>query len=129
MCLLAAAAVFLTGIDWGLPSRAADAYLFGDRRPRTGAEIQRSPAAGRRRRRAGRRTWTSTRATGGRRSSSTATTPSARPEIVRRYRLYSHQPDEMNTLMALASMRPGAFDLDPKMYKYGGLWVYPVGGC
>ncbi len=53
-------------------------------------------------------------------------TDAQRAEIVRRYRLYSHQPDEMNTFMALASMNPASGDLDPKMYKYGGLWIYPV---
>ena len=34
-----AACVFVTGIHWGLPSRAADPYLFGERRPWTGNEI------------------------------------------------------------------------------------------
>ena len=30
-------------------------------------------------------------------------------------------------MMALASMRPSARDFDPKLYQYGGLWIYPVG--
>ncbi|MCP4589285.1 MAG: hypothetical protein GY842_00935 [bacterium] len=47
--------------------------------------------------------------------------------IYRRYRLYTHQPDEMITMMALAGMQPGAGRLDPKLYQYGGLFVYPVG--
>ena len=38
-CLLIAAGVFLTGITWGLPSRAADPYLFGERTPWTGRQI------------------------------------------------------------------------------------------
>lgn len=50
-----------------------------------------------------------------------------RAEIVRRYRLYTYQPDEMVTMMSLASMRPGQRDFDPKLYQYGGLWIYPVG--
>jgi uncharacterized membrane protein len=25
-------------------------------------------------------------------------------------------------------MHPGRGDFDPRMYKYGGAWVYPVGG-
>src|SRR5205807_406094 len=33
MLLLVAAIVFLTGINWGLPSRAADPFLFGDKTP------------------------------------------------------------------------------------------------
>ncbi len=53
------------------------------------------------------------------------TTDAQRAAIVRRFRLYSRQPDEMITLMALARMRPG--DLDPRLYQYGGLWVYGVG--
>ena len=40
----------------------------------------------------------------------------------------SYQPDEFTTFAALAQMKPGRGDLDPRMYKYGGLWVYPVGG-
>ena len=54
-------------------------------------------------------------------------TDSQRAEIVRRYRLYSYQPDEMITFNALRQMKPGAGQLDPKLYQYGGLWVYPVG--
>jgi hypothetical protein len=50
-----------------------------------------------------------------------------RARILRRYRLYSYQPDEMITFRALAMMHPGARDFDPKLYQYGGLWVYPVG--
>ena len=47
--------------------------------------------------------------------------------IYLRYRLYTHQPDEMITMMALAQMRPGSLDLDPRLYQYGGLFIYPVG--
>src|SRR5687768_2769678 len=32
-CIVVAAGVFLTGINWGLPSRAVDPYLFGARTP------------------------------------------------------------------------------------------------
>ena len=52
----------------------------------------------------------------------------ARAAIVRRYRLFTYQPDEMSTLRALAGMRPAHLQLDPRLYQYGGLWVYPVGG-
>jgi len=47
--------------------------------------------------------------------------------IYRRYRLFTHQPDEMITMMALAGMRPREMHLDPKLYQYGGLFIYPVG--
>ena len=30
LCFLAALALFLPGINWGLPTRAVDPYLFGD---------------------------------------------------------------------------------------------------
>ena len=48
-------------------------------------------------------------------------------KIYLRYRLYTYQPDEMITMMALAGMRPSRLDLDPRLYQYGGLFIYPVG--
>ena len=39
----------------------------------------------------------------------------------------SYQPDEFTTFAALSQMKPGRGDLDPRTYKYGGLWTYPVG--
>jgi len=125
--LILAAIVFLAGIDWGLPSRAADPFLFGDRKPWTGAEII-NLAGG----------W-ETRSDVG---ADVAINPlehevgqivelnatdAQRAQIVRRYRLFSYQPDEMVTLRALAGMKPGRLQLDPRLYQYGGLWVYPIG--
>jgi hypothetical protein len=124
--LLFSAAVFLTGITWGLPSRAVDPYLFGshpvwsgqqiaqlagDRaaNARVGADVDINPL--------------SQRAT----SIVLNENDRQRAEIVRRYRLYSAQPDEMITMMALASMSPARRDFDPKLYQYGGMWIYPVG--
>src|SRR3954447_14144514 len=120
------AIVFLLGITWGLPSRNADPFLFGDhpiwtgkeiaalagdRSPQQalGADVDRNPIA---------------------RSNEPVVlnaTDQQRAEIVRRYRLYTYQPDEMITMMALGSMRPRVRDFDPKLYQYGGLWIYPVG--
>ena len=54
-------------------------------------------------------------------------TDAERAQIVRRYRLFTYQPDEMITLMSLGRMHPGRGDLDPRLYQYGGLWIYPVG--
>src|SRR5690606_19252723 len=54
-------------------------------------------------------------------------TDAERAAIALRYRLYSAQPDEMITFRALAQMNPSAGDLDPRLYQYGGLWIYPVG--
>jgi hypothetical protein len=124
--LVFAAVSFGTGITWGLPSRAADPFLFGSRTPWTGAEVM--ALAG---------PWSPAGPRGSDRpqhAAGPATMPTVvnatdadRAEIVRRYRLYSEQPDEMITFRALSRMRPAAGDLDPRLYQYGGLWVYPVG--
>lgn len=52
-----------------------------------------------------------------------------RAEILRRYRLYSRQPDEMIVLRALQRMNPRALDFDPRLYQYGGGYVYLVGAA
>ncbi len=127
LLLILAVAVFSGGITWGLPSRAADKYLFGSRTPWTGgqildltgerggddenvgADVDRGPLL-----RGGGKVVLNE-------------TDAQRAEIVRRYRLFTYQPDEMVTMMALARMRPGRFDFDPKLYQYGGAWVYPIG--
>ena len=112
--------IFLPGLTWGLPSREADRFLFGDREPWTGAELEalagtldadaaadvdRDAASGEDR-------WLND-------------TDAERAEIVIRYRLYSQQPDEMLTLRAIASMAARRSP-DPQFYTYGGLWTYPV---
>jgi hypothetical protein len=122
--LVLCAAWFLAGIGWGLPSRAADPFLFGGRKPWTGAEILALTGGGDGD--ANRAADVDANPVDRSRTFIVNATDPQRAEIVRRYRLFSHQPDEMNTFMALKEMRPGEFDLDPKLYKYGGLWVYPV---
>jgi hypothetical protein len=123
--LALACGLFLTGIQWGLPSHASDPFLFGNRTPWTGEQIL-SLAPG----------W----ADDANRGADVAAHPladrdkpiivnqtdSQRAAIIRRYRLYSDQPDEMITLRALAQMNPGKLRFDPKLYQYGGLWVYPI---
>src|SRR5207244_570896 len=52
-------------------------------------------------------------------------TDSQRAEVIRRYRLFSYHPDEMITFKALATIR--RFRGDPRLYQYGGMWIYPVG--
>ncbi len=52
-----------------------------------------------------------------------------RAEILRRYRLYSRQPDEMIIFRALQRMRPRQLDLDPQLYQYGGGYIYLVGAA
>lgn len=128
--LVVAAGAFVTGIHWGLPSRAADRFLFGGRTPWTGAQVQAMVDV------AAARAWDDPARGADVDADPLAKTgrpvvlnadDAARAQIVRRYRLFTHQPDEMITLMALAKMRPGRLDLDPRLYQYGGMWVYPVG--
>jgi hypothetical protein len=117
--------VFGAGINWGLPSRAVDPFLFGDRPVWTGAEIaQLAPQRNASATRGADVDVNPIRTPAG---TLLNETDAQRAEIVRRYRLFTHQPDEMITLMSLASMRPGEGDFDPKLYQYGGLWIYPVG--
>lgn len=117
----------LVGIDWGLPSRASDRHLFGERVPWSGREIV-ELAGG----------WTAP-ANGAdlqqdapldrTRPVVLNETDAQRADIVRRYRLYTAQPDEMINLRALAQMRPREGQLDPRLYQYGGLWFYPAGAA
>jgi hypothetical protein len=118
--------VFSAGIKWGLPSRDTDRYLFGSRQPWTGRQIlELAPAP------------TTSASIGADVDANPLTnrdapivlneTDAQRAEIVRRYRLFSHQPDEMITFEALSGMNPSKLQLDPKLYQYGGLWIYPVG--
>ncbi|UCG32697.1 MAG: glycosyltransferase family 39 protein [Phycisphaerales bacterium] len=126
--LLLGALVCLVGIGWGLPSTANEPYLFGGEQPWTGETISQLAD------------------TDARFSTSQAAnidvdagppaiagswenlTPSqqARADITVRYRLYSHHPDEMTVFQAIRAMDPTTRDFDPKMYQYGGAFIYPV---
>jgi hypothetical protein len=128
-CLAFAAGVFLTGITWGLPSREADSFLFGSHARWTGPHAQVLTDVGG-------KPWDDPNRGADVDADPLAKTgqlvvvnadDGSRAEIFRRYRLFTHQPDEMITFMSLAKMKPGQFDFDPKLYQYGGLWVYPVG--
>lgn len=126
LLLVLAVAVSSGGITWGLPSRDADKYLFGQHPAWSGSQLLELT---------GRRDRDSSRGADVDRDPLLARehklilnqTDAQRGEIVRRYRLFTYHPDEMVTLMALAEMRPGQGDFDPKLYQYGGLWVYPIG--
>jgi hypothetical protein len=122
LVLALAAASFFIGISWGLPTRAADPYLFGERNPWSGADIVKLAPAD----------------TDERGADVDANpiadrtqvvvlneTDAQRAEIVRRYRLFSYQPDEMITFKSLSRLREN--NGDPRLYQYGGLWIYPVG--
>lgn len=126
IALLLAVPLLFGGLSWGLPSRESDPFLFGDRTPWTGKEIL-ELAGG----------WSSSEAQGADvqrdaaldRSKTLALneTDVQRADIVRRYRLYTDQPDEMINLRAFSQMSPGQFRLDPRLYQYGGVWFYPAG--
>lgn len=115
---------------WGLPSSRDDRFLFGDQPPwpadryhaarraealrqrNAGADVDLDPL----RRPPG---------------DIVELTPDdeARGEILTRFRLYSRQPDEPITFRALQRMNPRRGDLDPRMFQYGGAWIYLVGAC
>src|SRR5436190_2573979 len=91
-CLLLGSGVFLSGVDWGLPSRRVDPYLFGDHPVWTGAEIARLAPA----RPAGGQVGADVDVNplGGAASAVpfvVNATDAERAEIVRRYRLYTYQ--------------------------------------
>ncbi len=129
--LLAAAwfACLLPLIGWGLPSRSADHLLFAGGAPWPAERLNLAQTLAERR----------TRSTG----ADTDLNPLAdrsglvdltaddarRAEILRRYRLFSRQPDEMITFMALQRMRPAELDFDPHLYQYGGAFIYAVGAA
>jgi hypothetical protein len=114
------------GIRWGLPNRQSDPAIFGGA-PWEGSQI--AELAGH-----GARADTSRAADVDVNPLGDSTDPrlinqtvAQRAEIYARYRLYSQQPDEMITLMALSGMNPRTLSFDPKLYQYGGLFIYPVG--
>jgi len=120
-------ALFLTGFRWGLPSAAVNRTLFGDRPVWSGRQVlELAGTAERRDRRRGADVDVNPIRDRDRPVLLNATDVQ-RAELIRRYRLYTYQPDEMTVLMALASMRPSEGDFDPKLYQYGGLFLYPVG--
>jgi hypothetical protein len=156
MIVVVALAVFVPTLNWGLPTRETDRYLFGDRKPWTGAEIL--ALLGESRELGVGSVEAQTADPSSSPSYSTPHSPLQTPHsrgadvdadpimdrtkpvvlndtdqkraaIVQRYRLMSGQPDEFIQFKALAEMnqRQGLSKLDPRLYQYGGLWIYPVG--
>ena len=123
-------ALSVIGIDWGLPTARYDEYLFGETQPWSGTRIQ--ELAG------GADKFDPTRGADvdvdplvkerlEQAPILLNADPARQAAIYQRYRLFTHQPDEMITMMALAGMKPGELNFDPKLYQYGGLFIYPVG--
>ncbi len=126
--LLLHGVVSLIGITWGLPSRKIDKYLFGDGEVWSGEKIYRLAKAEAK--------FDPTRGADvdvdplNRRSDKPIPLTATEEDVAKiylRYRLYTYQPDEMITMMALAGMRPSKLELDPRLYQYGGLFIYPIG--
>jgi len=126
--LLLFAVISVVGITWGLPSRKIDKYLFGDDRPWPGEKIYRLAGAAEK--------FSPDRGAdvdadpldrSGDDPVLLTETEEDIAKIYLRYRLYTYQPDEMITMMALAGMNPRRLELDPRLYQYGGLFIYPVG--
>lgn len=119
--LVVGIAFFSIGINWGLPSRQADPFLLhGDNHieqltdqvppvdASRGADVVTAPGAANQ-------------------IVPMNDTDAKRAQIFCRYRLYSYQPDEMITFRSLSQMKPRQVDFDPRLYQYGGLWIYGVG--
>lgn len=118
-----AAALF---IRWGLPTSQYDPLLFGGDAP---WPPERYPALRQSHELAQRSAGADTDLnplTDATRLADLTGSPEARGEILQRYRLYSRQPDEMITFRALQRMRPSEGDLDPRLYQYGGAYIYLV---
>jgi hypothetical protein len=122
------ALISAVGIMWGLPSRKIDKYLFGDDPPWSGEKIYRLAGAAEK--------FAPDRGAdvdvdplekARNEPMSLTATDQEVAKIYLRYRLYTYQPDEMITMMALAGMNPRTLHLDPRLYQYGGLFIYPVG--
>src|SRR2546430_3473624 len=120
------AVVFFTGDGWGLPSHAGDRFLFSSGKVWSGKEIVEKGG-----------NWSADPDRAADADSNPILdrstpiwlnqTDRQKAEILRRYRLFSAQPDEMVTFMALAGMRPSAGNFDPRMYQYGGVWTFSGG--
>lgn len=116
-------------LSWGLPSTSIDPLLFAGQSPWEPAAYEAgADLAERRARNAGADTDLDPLRDREHIVDLTATHVD-RADILRRYRLYSRQPDEMITFLALARMQPRALDFDPKLYQYGGGYIYLIGAA
>lgn len=112
---------------WGLPGGQYDALLFGGEPawPAERFDVDRTLAR-LRDRASGADTDLNPLATRGEILDLT-TDEGARAEVLRRYRLFSRQPDEMIIFRALQRMQPRKLDFDPQLYQYGGGYIYLIG--
>ncbi len=116
-------------LTWGLPDRTRDDLLFGGEPPWPTERYRVADDLARLRERdAGADTDLNPLSA---RDHLVDLTPddAARAEILRRYRLFSRQPDEMIIFRALQRMEPRRFDFDPRLYQYGGGYIYLIGAA
>src|SRR5262245_34166357 len=113
--LLLGAAVFVPGINWGLPSRQVDPFLFGNHPVWPGDEI--ASLAGDRdpNQKIGADVDVNPLDCDRSKPMVLNETDQQRAQIIRRYRLYSYQPDEMITFMALSTIARNRGD--PRLYQ------------
>jgi Dolichyl-phosphate-mannose-protein mannosyltransferase len=114
---------------WGLPSREADATLFGGRPAWTAEQFSAAGAVDDLRSRAAGADTDRDPLAASEVPIDLTATDARRAEILLRYRLYSEQPDEMITFRALQRMKPRQGDFDPRLFQYGGAYVYLVGAA
>jgi hypothetical protein len=116
-------------LGWGLPTSKYDPLLFGNEQPWTADRYDvQADLQARRDRIGGADTDLAPLAATDQIVDLTAD-EAARAAILLRYRLFSRQPDEMITFMALQRMNPRALDFDPRLYQYGGGYIYLVGAA
>jgi len=114
-------------LRWGLPDRSRDDLLFGGGPAWPAQRYAAEPVARARREQLGAADADLNPLPDRSRPVLLTADDGARAEILRRYRLFTRQPDEMITLMALQRMQPRKLDFDPRLYQYGGGYIYLVG--
>lgn len=126
LALVWAAAMFPL-LSWGLPDRSRDPLLFGGNPPWSPERFNAAAALNHRAQRIGGADTDADPLTNRSQIIDLTATDADRAAILRRYRLFTRQPDEMITLMALQRMKPRQLDFDPRLYQYGGAYIYLVG--
>jgi len=116
-------------VPWGLPTSRYDPTLFGGAPPWPAKRYDAGRALQARRTRLGGADTDLNPITAAGELIDLTADDARRGEILLRYRLYSRQPDEMITFQALARMDPRSGDLDPRLYQYGGGFIYLVGAA
>jgi hypothetical protein len=112
-----------------LPTSADNALLFGEQPPWTAESFRAAELAELRRSRPGGADTDLNPLDTRDRVIDLTATHEARAEILTRYRLFSRQPDEMITFMALQRMSPRELDFDPRLYQYCGGYIYLIGAA